>query len=66
MTTTEHLERIKQKCVELVAKYPLCESTAGWRSNIAAIEFIYECEDDGYKTDSLSQDIIAAWPEELL
>jgi len=45
MTTTEHLERIKQKCLQ---KIDLCERNnfksgceeAGWRATIAAIDGI--------------------------
>jgi hypothetical protein len=63
MNTQEHLERIKQKCQELIAKYPPCESTAGWRATIAAI-------DDARRYPAVNQcliaEIIAAWPEDLL
>ena len=88
MTTTEHLQRIRDRCVELLAiaekrtagwsvehgavKDPMAE--AGWRSTIAAIDFIVRRIKWGWDgdrglsayADSMESSIIAAWPEELL
>lgn len=46
MTTIEHLNKIKAKSQELVLTYPPCESTAGWRSTIAAIDDILTVDQD--------------------
>jgi hypothetical protein len=50
MTTTEHLAR----------------SIAGWRSTIAAIDYIKILKETGGFSDKLAYPILAAWPEELL
>jgi hypothetical protein len=75
MTTTEHLNAIKDKCKEMVSAFPPCESTAGWNSTIAAIDAlrgIAWMEETGQRDlswtgrkafDTLNT-IIAAWPEE--
>lgn len=80
MNTTEHLEKIKAKCQSLVSIYDNAEphtplpAVAGWRSTIAAIEWMHDpacCDADcrgGMPeiANELTRDIIAAWPEELL
>lgn len=66
MTTEEKLNAIVAKCRAL--DNPLNQvmspsSIAGWRSTIAAIEFIHRGR---FELSSLVRDILAAWPEELL
>lgn len=75
MTTTEQLQRIRAKCVELLAQYPPCESTAGWLATIAAIDMlsitVFEtddvCTDGGAgcqaveNAEKMAKEIIAAW-----
>ena len=76
MTKQEHLNRIVEKCKELIdfwSKQPqttfVKQSIAGWRSTIAAIEYFGElCSFNGMNGvawDGLDS-IRAAWPEELL
>jgi hypothetical protein len=65
MTQQEHLQRIRQRCVELLEihgwpKYQV----AGWQSTIAAIDALENMGEDD--ADILGLNIIAAWTEELL
>ena len=70
MTPTEKLERIKAKCqwlVENSVDQPMAE--AGWRATIAAVDILKAL--DGWNGIDMSgldvtQNILAAWPEELL
>ena len=57
MNTEQKLTKIREKCVELLAKYPPCESTAGWKATIAAIDAVVKLKkeiDCGWKTMCLS------------
>ncbi len=69
MTTTEKLQRIRAKCVELAATYPPCESVSAFNSTIAAIDQIWYIEKLADHWHSLAKPlkeaVIAAWPEEL-
>ena len=81
MTTTEKLERIKAKCRELLsdgegrAKYDK-QAVAGWRSTLAAIELYHQLHSIGWGWDgdggavaaneSMIDQILAAWPDDLL
>ena len=56
MNTEQKLTKIRQKCVELLAKYPKCESTAGWETTITAIDNALTVFDE-----ILASEIIAAW-----
>ena len=70
MTNTEKLKRIATKCRQNIA-YAESNITdlyggraiAGWRSTIAAIEFIERGE---YFESRVADEIAAAWPDELL
>jgi hypothetical protein len=64
MTTTEHLQKIKTKCQQLLSKYPPCESTAGWRCTIVAINAIPWLDIDSQ--EHLTGNMISSWPAELL
>lgn len=108
MTTTEHLQRIRAKCVELLEiagkrtpaswqaegntvwrhdaereSSSICDTVshahwadarfiascagpaeAGWRATIAAIDILSAL--DKYSESRLADDILSAWPEELL
>ena len=63
-----NLTRIAVKCRELLnsPKAGGQAAEAGWRSTLAAIEFAAECEEDGYKSHSLTDAILAAWTDDLL
>ena len=64
MTTSEHLRKIKAKCEELLRSPSYSQLTrAGWKSTIAAIEFLERTE--MYST-TMACEIIYAWQEELL
>ena len=75
MTTQEHLQRIRAKCVERILEHEAYSIThgykvgqdacAGWRATIAAIDSISTME-GGAAKHFLERDILAAWPEELL
>lgn len=63
MTTTEQLQRIRAKCVELTYIYDNAEphtpipAVAGWRSTIAAIDLLL-----GMKlTEGQLEHILKAW-----
>jgi hypothetical protein len=74
MTKTEHLQRIRARCEELIDAYLFEHKesdarVAGWRATIAAIDGLLpfigawgHYHDAAKATDA----IIAAWPEELL
>lgn len=67
MNTTEHLEKIKAKCEELIVRYKsgtggAPPAIAGWRSTIAAIDFLFRCE--MYST-TMAVEIIAAWQQRV-
>ncbi len=69
MTTTEHLQKIKAKCEQLIRMWEtsssLTYSVAGWRATIVAIDGLLE--DSRWIDESvLTTNILAAWPEELL
>jgi len=74
--TTEHLQRIKAKCEQLLELYSQARpegqtisfSEAGWLSTIAAIDLVLEMEAQGcsFRYFPTVETIIAAWPEELL
>lgn len=76
MNYREHIKAVEAKCRELLAQFPQCESSCGWKSTIAAIDAISELEfhthgwdDDcgAYSiADRLIDAIIAAWPEDML
>jgi hypothetical protein len=76
MTTTEHLQLIKAKCEKMIKLAEIepqsfMESAeAGWRATVTAIdnlELIHEQTDMGeYAALDALQEIIAAWPIELL
>ena len=82
MTTTEHLQRIKSECERLLAiaetgkSFALSvrtekQSMAGWRSTIAAIEWLETAYLSFYKPEQeeaerVTSQILAAWPIELL
>lgn len=81
MTTTEHLAKIRAKCVELQSRESLYGlAQAGWQSTIAAIDMWEELNRNccGWKDDNgcagaaiqhyhcATAAIISAWPEELL
>lgn len=78
MTTTEKLQRIRARCVELTSIYDNAEphtplpAVAGWRATIAAIDMLSIQAEIGtgagvrqHASNALGA-IIAAWPEELL
>jgi hypothetical protein len=62
MTTIEKLQAIRARCVELLATYPPCESTAGWRSTIAAIDLILKI---GWTEGEICKEILTAWEGQL-
>jgi len=64
MTTTEHLQLIKTECERLLAN-PIAtpRAKAGWRSTIAAIDWLIEIDATHL---SVATEILAAWPIELL
>jgi hypothetical protein len=66
MTQQEHLQRIRQRCVELleIPGWPKYQ-VAGWKSTIAAIDGLYSMPPLDIRGRVLNS-IIAAWPEELL
>jgi len=74
MTTEEHLQKIKAKCEQLLAMSPYqLQPEAGWRSTIAAIDGLLANStgkvEFGHFYDAgdiALQNIITAWPEELL
>jgi hypothetical protein len=70
MDTEQHLQRIKQKCQEYidhasanVTDFYGGRAIAGWRSTIAAIEFI---ERTAFHAGRMADEILIAWPEETL
>ena len=65
MTQQEHLQRIRQRCVELleIPGWPKYQ-VAGWQSTIAAIDALENMGEDDAAI--LGANIIAAWPEESL
>lgn len=65
MNTTEHIERIKAKCKELL-NVTSCAGPAetGWLTTIEIIEALDDIEDAA--AGRLVGAIIAAWPEEML
>lgn len=79
MTTEEHLEKIRARCVDLLNRqgwnsptiYLEC-AEAGWRSAIAAIEWLMTIRQERHqyvlaeKASVALNAIISAWPEELL
>jgi hypothetical protein len=74
MTQQEHLQRIRQRCVELleIPGWPKYQ-VAGWQSTIAAIDWVVDCKrfrdsvsDPSWPELEIIKTIIAAWPEELL
>ena len=76
ITTTEHLQLIKDECERLIPEYSTSRSgylsaqqaVAGWRATIAAIEALESMA--AIPMDililQLTKDILAAWPIELL
>lgn len=58
---TEKLTAIAEKCSELLSKYPPCESTAGWRSTIAAIEGLLSYGGTSVIALEALEEIVAAW-----
>jgi len=69
MTTTEHLAKVRAKCVELLEDYKDTTDErilSGWRSTIAAIEFLNLYLLMGDSNNPLIKDILAAWPEDTL
>ena len=68
MTTTEKLERIAAKCRELLnrPKAGGQSAAAGWRSTISAIELIKVIGAWSHAAESSIDQILAAWPDELL
>lgn len=77
MNTTEHLTKIKAKCLERIANMErekphldpmfhrsLSQTIAGWRSTIETIESLDYIEDDA--ASRLAGVIIAAWLRELI
>ena len=79
MSPEEHLNRIVAKCRELLAANAGSDrAKAGWRATIAAIEGLrliansetsadpHESCDHPTDAQKTLQQIIAAWPEELL
>lgn len=71
MTRTEHLERIKRRCEELIRSYQDFDSrgsqVAGWKSTIAAIETLNKITMLSKQNwEQLADQIISAWPESLL
>lgn len=63
MNATEKPKRIRAKREELVNQFPPCESTYGWRSTIAAINGLLA---RGAEHWPEAENILAAWPNELL
>ena len=76
MTKTEHLQRIRARCEELIGAYLFEHEpdarVAGWRATIAAIDGLHRLINLGegtvdYDIACQTRDsIIATWPEELL
>ena len=64
MSESEHLERIVAKCQQLLAFRITACAMAGFRSTIAAIEFLPDMGE--HEAGILSANIIASWPAELL
>jgi hypothetical protein len=77
MTQQEHLQRIRQRCVELLTIWDgkrdhnliytaSCAGAAeaGWRATISAIDWLDAM--DWHTSERISEQLIAAWPEELL
>jgi len=71
MTTNEHLQAIKAKCqrmIELAESEPhsfMDSGVAAYKSTIAAIG-AWEMMDGGAARQFLANDILDAWPLELL
>ena len=61
MNTEQKLTKIRQKCVELLAKYPKCESTAGWKATIAAIDLLTNDGTDYARYEPELKKLIATW-----
>lgn len=72
MTTEEHLQKIKAKCMSLLAKSEYVphysgNAEAGWRVTIEIVEILLLWRPwAGGPGGNLAKQIIAAWPEELL
>jgi hypothetical protein len=76
MTTQEHLQSIRAKCVELISVWEhagvqVSATVSGWRATIAAIDAVpVTCRGANASLTSreslLIDTILAAWPEELL
>jgi len=71
MNTQDKLQRIKAKCEEMISAFPPCESVAGWQSTVVAIDWLTpEAKLAPLASAAVArqtlEDIIAAWPEELL
>ena len=77
MTTTEHLQKIKDHCERLLALSEIANcgsgaAEAGWRTTIAIIDILdprnpaYIGVYDSCEDNEAIQKILAAWPIELL
>lgn len=80
MTTTEKLQAIRAKCVELLEDAKKYEphyanaAEAGWKSTIVAVDVFFvllkTCECYGATDDLLNNklfnELLSSWPDELL
>lgn len=61
MNTTERLQQIRARCVVLAEQYPACESVAGWRATIAAIDCLLDEESLTLNQMSQLNELLAVW-----